>query len=62
MSRTKIELLSNPELETMQGKERFFSNQLRLRTARKEGDQETVNNYVLGQFNYMGVKYKKLDN
>ena len=31
--------------------ERYFNDTLFLRTARKVGDEEVVNNYVLGQLN-----------
>lgn len=44
--------------------ERFFEKVLKLRTARRIGDEESVNNYVLGQLNvcrsYCGIDFIKV--
>lgn len=44
--------------------ERFFEKVLKLRTARRVGDEESVNNYVLGQLNicksYGGIDFIKV--
>lgn len=44
--------------------ERYFNNILFLRTARKVGDEEVVNNYVLGQLNkckeFGGINFIKI--
>ena len=67
MPKTKIKLteinsnkigFSGPMLD------RYFDEILFLRTARKIGDEEVVNNYVLGQLNkcksYGGIDFIKL--
>ena len=44
--------------------ERYFNDTLFLRTARKVGDEEIVNNYVLGQLNkckeFGGINFIKI--
>jgi len=43
---------------------RYFNETLMLRHARNVGDEETVNNYVLGQLNkckeFGGINFKKI--
>lgn len=45
--------------------DRYFNETLLLRSARKIGDEEVVNNYVLGQLNrcknFGGIDYIKIE-
>ena len=58
MAKTKIKLIEiNPKKIGWEGPmlDRWFNEILLLRHARNVGDEEVVNNYVLGQLN----KYKE---
>ena len=65
--KTKIRITEvNTEVIGWQGQmlDRYMSETLHLRTARKVGDEEVVNNFQLGQLNkakeYGGINFMKL--